>query len=232
MPHAMSEIPTQPSSRDRLISAALSLLARQGFAHTSTAQVARQAGTSESQLIKHFGSKEGLLDALFDEAWRDLNDRVDQLSSAYPDPVGRLKAIVVLIVARLAANDEVGRLMLFEGRRIRSRGAAVSDGFVRFVDGIDALLAEAKRAGRLRLPLALPAIRSLLIGACEGMLRDRQLAKAAAYPAAYSRKDVDRAMEILIDTFFADPPFPPSRKAGIASDGRRTRKGRSTAVSG
>jgi hypothetical protein len=135
------------------------------------------------------------------------------------------------VLARMAGSDEVRRLMLFEGRRIRSRGAAVSQGFVRFVEGIDALLGAAKRAGRLRIPLALPAIRSLLIGACEGMLRDRQLAKEAAYPAAYSRKDVERAMEMLIDTFFAHSPSPPSRKAGIPADRRRTRKGRSAAVS-
>jgi len=54
----MSELPNQGSSRDRLLAAALSLIAQQGYAQTSTAQVARKAGTSESQLIKHFSSKE------------------------------------------------------------------------------------------------------------------------------------------------------------------------------
>jgi AcrR family transcriptional regulator len=208
MRRIMSQRQTQTpaSSHDRMLSAALSLMARQGYAQTSTAQVARAAGTSESQLIKHFGSKDGLLEALFEEVWTDLNSQIGQLVGTHPDPVRRLKAIIALMLARIAASDEVRRLMLFEGRRIRSQGAAVSEGFVRFVEGIDALLKEAKRAGRLRLSLAPTAIRSLLIGACEGLLRDRQLAADANYPAGYSRKDVERAIEALIGTFFTDSP--------------------------
>jgi AcrR family transcriptional regulator len=217
----MSEMPTHASSHDRLLSAGLSLIAQQGFAQTSTAQVARKAGTSESQLIKHFGSKEGLLDALFEMAWKDLNRRLAELAASDPDPVRRLRAVVTLMLSRITANDEVRRLMLFEGRRIRSRGAAVSDGFMRFVEGIDALVAEAKRTGRFRVRLAPPAIRSLLIGACEGMLRDQQLAEDGDYPAAYSRKDIECAMEALIGAFFIDSP---RRKGGISVDHRRARR--------
>ena len=212
----------QVSSHDRMLSTARSLIARQGYVQTSTAQVAREAGSSESQLIKHFGSKEGLLEALFDAVWRDLNGRIAQLA-ADPDPVQRLKAIVALIMERIAANDEVGRLMLFEGRRIRSRGATLSAGFVLFVQGVDSLIREAKRAGRLRVAVAPTAIRSLLIGACEGLLRDRQLAEDANYPTAYSQKDVSRAVEALIGTFFTNSPPPSSPRGSHSADSRAAR---------
>src|SRR4029453_5053108 len=82
---------------------------------------------------------------------------------------------IALMLARIAAHAEVRRLMLFEGRRIRSRGAVVSAGFVRFVEGIDALLKEAKQAGHFRLPLAPAAIRSMLIGGWKGLWGDRNL---------------------------------------------------------
>lgn len=101
------------------------------------------------------------------------------------------------------------RRTLFEGRRIRSRGPAVSKGFVRFVEGLDAVLKEANRAGRVRVEVAPTAIRSLLMGACEGLLRDRQLAADATYPVAYSRKDISRAIDALIATFLTDPTSPP-----------------------
>jgi AcrR family transcriptional regulator len=208
-----------------MLAAALSLIARQGYAQTSTAHVARQAGTSESQLIKHFGSKDGLLEALFDRVWADFNAQVEQLAAAHPDPVHRLRAIIALMLARIAAHAEVRRLMLFEGRRIRSRGAVVSAGFVRFVEGIDALLKEAKQAGQFRLPLAPAAIRSMLIGACEGLMRDRQLAEDAGYPAAYSSKDIERAMEALIASFFTDAPVP-SRRKGSRPAVRHRRRSR------
>jgi AcrR family transcriptional regulator len=184
-----------------MLHAARTLFARQGFARTTTAQVAHEAGTSESQLIKHFGTKEGLLEALFEAVWVDINAEVAHLGTAYPDPVARLKAIVALMLGRIGADRDLRRLMLLEGRRIGSRGAALSAGFVRFVEGIDALLKEVKRAGRLRQPLAPAALRSLLIGACEGLLRDRLLAEDVDYPAGYSGKDIERAMGLVVDAF-------------------------------
>jgi AcrR family transcriptional regulator len=200
----MSQIHVRSSSHDRILQAARSLFASQGYMQTSTAQVAREAGTSESQLIKHFGRKEGLLDALFEAVWVDFNQQITHLTAKHRDPVQRLKAIVGLMLVRIEANPEIRRLMLFEGRRIRRGGVTLSAGFVRFVEGIDAMLKEAKRAGRLRVAIAPAAIRSLMIGAGEGLMRDRLLAENSGCLAAYSRKDIERAMEALIHTFLTE----------------------------
>jgi AcrR family transcriptional regulator len=54
------------SSHDRILLAAKRLFAENGYENTSTVAIARDAGTSESQLMKHFGSKQGLLVAIFD----------------------------------------------------------------------------------------------------------------------------------------------------------------------
>src|ERR1700737_5454096 len=48
------------SSRDRLREAAKSLFAERGFEDTTTAAICRLAGTSQSQLIKHFTDKQGV----------------------------------------------------------------------------------------------------------------------------------------------------------------------------
>ena len=59
----MSEIATPEllvpvlSSHDRILAAAKRLFASQGYEATSTMAIARLAGTSESQMMKHFGSK-------------------------------------------------------------------------------------------------------------------------------------------------------------------------------
>src|SRR5690242_21901453 len=65
--------PSTVSSHDRILMAAKRLFASRGYENTSTVAIARQAGTSESQLMKHFGSKEGLLEAVFDEGWGRLS---------------------------------------------------------------------------------------------------------------------------------------------------------------
>ena len=56
MPHAMSEIPRQASSHDRLLSAALSLIAQQGYAQTSTAQLARDLGVRAIMVFSRDGA--------------------------------------------------------------------------------------------------------------------------------------------------------------------------------
>src|SRR4051794_7053757 len=60
------------SSHDRILAAAKRLFASQGYEATSTMAIARFAGTSESQMMKHFGSKEGLLGAILDEGWKSM----------------------------------------------------------------------------------------------------------------------------------------------------------------
>ena len=64
------------TSRERLRESAKSLFAELGYEATSTAAIARGAGTSESQLVKHFADKQGVLEAIFEDAWSQINPAV------------------------------------------------------------------------------------------------------------------------------------------------------------
>ncbi|WP_020537774.1 TetR/AcrR family transcriptional regulator [Lewinella cohaerens] len=55
------------TKKERILEAALELFAKQGFAATSTNAIAKKAGVSEGLLFKHFGNKQGLLEALLKE---------------------------------------------------------------------------------------------------------------------------------------------------------------------
>ncbi|MGB3293014.1 MAG: helix-turn-helix domain-containing protein [Phormidesmis sp.] len=56
------------SSRERIVRSALSLFSRQGITATTTKQIAEQAGVNEVTLFRQFGSKQGLLLAVLQEA--------------------------------------------------------------------------------------------------------------------------------------------------------------------
>ena len=56
----------QPSTRQRILDAALELFALHGFAGTSIRAIARQVGLRESSLYNHFPGKHALYEALFD----------------------------------------------------------------------------------------------------------------------------------------------------------------------
>lgn len=195
------------SSRDRILQAAKSLFASRGYENTSTVAVARQAGTSESQLMKHFGSKEGLLEAIFEEAWQRINAAARAAAAAESSPAEKLNALVALILTAFERDPDLKLLMLLEGRRIRKEGQMImlTGGFREFVRLADSVLEQMRRAGQLRAGLPVDGVRSALMGAFEGLQRDQLLARRLGFPARYRSKDV-RALFTAVMAGFLRPP--------------------------
>ena len=63
--------------QEKILQSALVLFARDGFKTTSTSKVAKHAGVSEGLIFRHFGSKDGLLQAILKEG----EDRIKVLFS-------------------------------------------------------------------------------------------------------------------------------------------------------
>jgi AcrR family transcriptional regulator len=190
------------SSHDRILAAGKSLFAAKGYENTSTVAIARMAGTSESQLMKHFGNKEGLLEAIFDQGWARMGGMFEQLRQE-PSPARKLRRLVELIMGGLEQDPELKELMLLEGRRIRKEGNMVvlTRGFLTLVGVIDAVLGEMKATGELRPEADPQAVRSALMGMIEGLMRDQILARRVTYPAQYSREDMWRTFEMALGGF-------------------------------
>ena len=193
--------PGQPgaSSRDRILSAAKQLFAARGYENTSTVAIARLAGTSESQLMKHFGSKEGLLEAIFDAGWQRLAGALVSLRQI-PSPVQRMGALLDATLAGMERDPELKKLMLLEGRRIRREGRMVltTAGYLGFVGAIDEILAEMQKAGQLRKDINPQAVRSAFIGIFEGILRDQMLAEIDGFPSTASADDLRQLFGLML----------------------------------
>lgn len=180
----------------RILEAAKSLFASKGYDLTTTALIARQAGTSESQIIKYYESKEGVLVAVFNDAWSRITQQLEPLRSMVSG-ADRLEAVVGVMLNFFRAEPALQELMLFEGRRIRREGdLLLTSGYLSFVRIVDEALREMQSAGHLRPELHIEATRSALIGMFEGMLRDQILAARSNYPAQYSLE----AMQVVFRT--------------------------------
>lgn len=109
-----------PTKHLDILWAAARLFARQGVAQTTTRELAVEAGTTERTLFKHFGSKDGLVQAVIAEA---------VLPHLAPSSLEGLKAAIEahddeletwhreLLAARaraMAAAPELTRLLLVE----------------------------------------------------------------------------------------------------------------------
>jgi AcrR family transcriptional regulator len=197
----------RPSSHDRILQTARALFSSLGYENTTTSAIARNAGTSESQLIKHFGSKEGLLEAIFDANWKRMGQAIQQALEQRETPLERLQALTELMIGALEQDKELRTLMLLEGRRIRRHGHMVvlTRGFLRLVHLIDGVLREMQEKGQLQPHLKVEAIRSALIGSFEGLLRDQLLAERMDYPAHYSPEDVRATYRAVLQSFLVKP---------------------------
>ncbi len=188
------------SSHDRVRTAAKDLFAERGYEGTSTAEICRLAGTSQSQLVKHFNSKLGLLEAVFENAWEQINPAIRLAVQKIPSPTDKLRIVVDMVLTFLERDRALRTLFLLEGRRIRGDGHMVvlTPGFLEFIHFLDGILEEMTAKSELSPDVHVQALRSGFMGAIEGMLRDQDLARTSHFPAAYSEADSQVIFSIFL----------------------------------
>ena len=160
------------SSHDRILLAGKHLFAQNGFENTSTVAIAREAGTSESQLMKHFGSKQGLLIAIFDRGWASMNERIQAIRAV--SAAERLLSVLEAITFELENDPELKTLAVLEARRMRKDGTDVlmTRGSRQYRELLDGILQDMRNQGQLRQDVNLDAVRAAVIGMAEGLWRD------------------------------------------------------------
>lgn len=164
------------SSQERLLAAAKRLFSSRGYENTSTAMIAREALTSESQLVKHFGGKEGLLEAIFDDGWDKLSAQFPAIDTI-PNNRQKLTTILELFLRAFEEDPLLKELMLLESRRMRkaSPDVMLTRGYQGFLVRLDAILQEMAKQGEMKPGISPVAVRAAIIGMMEGMLRENLL---------------------------------------------------------
>lgn len=197
------------SSRDRILLSAKRLFARNGYENTSTVAIARDAGTSESQLMKHFGNKQGLLAAIFDRGWNDIIERV-QTAPPANSPAERLMSMLDAIILEVESDQELKELAALEARRVRkdNRDVLISRGYQQFSEMMGGVLTEMRDQGRIRADLNLDAVRSAIMGVTEALLRDQVVARRSELRADYHSTDIRKLLELLIPSLNSDSSQP------------------------
>jgi AcrR family transcriptional regulator len=198
------------NSRTRLLQAGKTLFAKLGYESTPTSVLAREAGTSESQLVRYFGGKAGLLEAILEESWKPLNARVSNLLPDARDARTAVTAVLASVLTTFEADDEVATIFLFEGRRIRGESHAItlSSGYMQFADVIHRLIRRGQKDGTFAPAFESAALAAAFLGAVEGMVRERVLARRGGATRPYSDKQIHRVFEAMLDAFAPEAPRP------------------------
>ena len=189
------------SSRGRLLAAGKTLFARFGYEQTSTAAIAREAGTSESQLVRYFEGKSGLLEAIFNESWKPLNQRVQTLIASAAHGRDAVLGVLSTIINGFGNDPELAFIFLFEGRRVRGGGHEVilSKGFLQFTELVRRLVARGQKDGSFSGDFDEVAVTSALMGAAEGMIRDRLIAARSGKANPFSEREIRRVFAAVLE---------------------------------
>lgn len=105
-------------TRSRIVAAAVSLFAEQGFDATSVNQVVARAGVAKGALYHHFSSKDDLLYEVYRElVKRQLDGLTEILDQAAP-PAQSLRAIITDMVVTTAERVAEAKVFFRESHRL------------------------------------------------------------------------------------------------------------------
>jgi hypothetical protein len=115
----------------------------------------------------------------------------------------KLQAMMNLILSSLQEDAELKELMLLEGRRVRKEGHLVmlTQGFLDFVRGVDAVLQQMQSSGQLSRDISPDVARSALMGMIEGLLRDQMLAQRMNQRTGYSDAQLRQVFDLVMGSF-------------------------------
>ena len=112
-----------PTKHVDILWAAVSLFAKQGVAETTTKQIAAAASTTERTLFKHYGSKDGLVQAVIKQAvlaqmtpasLSDLQGHIEEGAAPDSDLESWHRALLKVRSTTMGAAPELARLLLLE----------------------------------------------------------------------------------------------------------------------
>lgn len=150
--------------------------------------------------MKHFGGKRGLLNAIFDEGWARLNAQIAKRVRRADDPVAGIETVLATIIEAFERDQHLAYLLLFEGRRIREPGLKLelSHGYEEFVRLLVGLIRQSQERELISHHLSTAALASAVMGAAEGMIRDRMIANMSGRPQPFSRNQVTKVFATVL----------------------------------
>src|SRR5689334_7332647 len=144
-----------PSTRERIIIAAVELFYAHGYAGTGMADILKKANANSGSFYFFFTGKEDLLMAVLDWYQQNLGPvLLEPVFKKSKDPIRRIFLLLEkyrqnVLLTQFAFGCPIGRLALEiepDRRLVHDRIAANFTGWAR---AVEALLAEAMRSGRL-----------------------------------------------------------------------------------
>ncbi|GAB6093874.1 hypothetical protein JCM14469_01260 [Desulfatiferula olefinivorans] len=199
------------TTRQRILREAEVIMADRGRSAT-IAEIASRAGIRDSVVYHYFKNKEDLLFSIAEERLRDIREKMDEQLLGLPDPVSRLRKLIVFRLYYLDRHRDYGRLLLFECRsNLAFYHHPAFDQARWFLIALGRIIEDGKRAGVFRQDLNPRLVRDAVFGMMDLVNLDQLLNDEAA-----PRTDFEPVLDLILPMITASPMSAPA-----AADKRR-----------
>lgn len=204
----------------RVLKAARTLFFGKGFYATSTLDIARQAGTSESGLFRKFESKYALLMAVYNDCWAEVNAEIERRLADYKrrDPRDRILEILRIAWSLYSEKPLLMSFVIINTGNTdtllvaKLEKAIISDENLKYIERLENLCWEAQNQGLLPKQLSVRALREGLLGITEGILLGWYLADhtEGRYP---EKVTIEEALQVAGSLLGRAPSSPADRRS-------------------
>ncbi len=182
----MSNSPTKVSNRERkkiekrqrILDAAIKVIAKNGFQGTTVAEVAAEAQVADGTIYLYFQNKDDLLITIFEETMDRFIAQGLEVIANMPTPLDKLKSIVDLHLTSLGSNEDLAAVFQIELRHSIHTMKQFSQTKLRdYFQIIESTIEDAQKAGQIRADLDAWTAVKVVFGALDEMATNWVLRK-------------------------------------------------------
>ena len=173
----MARTKTDPGKRDRILTSAMKVFARKGFASARVSDVAREAGVADGTIYLYFPSKDAILIAIFEEGMQRVIEGLVKGLKPIDEPADRLRYFCRYHLRTVEDDPDLGEVLLVELRfsdkfLTEYKPGAMLD---RYLEHLAAIIVEGQRRGSFKREIPTGLAMGAIFGALDEISLHRVL---------------------------------------------------------
>jgi AcrR family transcriptional regulator len=184
----------------QIIQVAERLFAGKGFSGTSIRDIAHEADINVSMISYYFGSKEKLIEALFEVRTQESTERMDNIvSNEDLTPLQKINILIDGVIDKFLSNQCFHNIMLREQLSVGDRTQVISDLIFQLKlknwQGIESILREGQQKGHFRNNIDVSLLSSTLYGTVNHIMTTQSFYRKINNLESMDQADFDKYLK-------------------------------------
>lgn len=197
--------PQDNNKHDRILKAAITVFARNGFFNSRISEIAREAEVADGTIYLYFKNKDDILISIFEESLDEILTQVQASLASVDHSLDKLRVFILFHLEQTMINPplaEVLQVELRQSTKFMKEYQKVK--FKKYLDLIQEIVLEGQSKGEIRPDVHPGVVKRLIFGALDEVALHWVLSRKR-YDLRESSEQLSR---ILVDGLRADAHLP------------------------